>query len=137
MTRATPELAPPSPTFRATPTGGRLAATYDLACNRQHTRRIFSGIRNANFEFATRWRCKGSHRIAHRRFTISRHYIHDSSCRRSEGKRGFKWEPCMSLLAVDKRCEASLKASPPLTWQALSLAESAKRESPLRRIEFQ
>ncbi|GBN05958.1 hypothetical protein AVEN_215372-1 [Araneus ventricosus] len=45
MTKATPELAPPSPTFRATPTGGRLAATYDLACNRQHTRRIFSGIR--------------------------------------------------------------------------------------------
>ncbi|GBM25343.1 hypothetical protein AVEN_232473-1 [Araneus ventricosus] len=41
MTRATPELAPPSPNFHATPTGGRLATTYDLACNRP---RIFSGI---------------------------------------------------------------------------------------------
>ncbi|GBN16483.1 hypothetical protein AVEN_12156-1 [Araneus ventricosus] len=44
MTRTTPELAPPSPNFRATPTGGRVATTYDLACNRPHTRRIFSGI---------------------------------------------------------------------------------------------
>ncbi|GBL98552.1 hypothetical protein AVEN_111660-1 [Araneus ventricosus] len=44
MTRTTSELAPPSPNFRATPTGGRLATTYDLACNRPHTRRIFSGI---------------------------------------------------------------------------------------------
>ncbi|GBN64888.1 hypothetical protein AVEN_7508-1 [Araneus ventricosus] len=44
MTRTTTELAPPSPNFRATPTGGRLATTYDLACNRPHTRRIFSGI---------------------------------------------------------------------------------------------
>ncbi|GBO13804.1 hypothetical protein AVEN_189792-1 [Araneus ventricosus] len=44
MTRTTPELAPPSPNFRATPAGGRLATTYDLACNRPHTRRIFSGI---------------------------------------------------------------------------------------------
>ncbi|GBN64921.1 hypothetical protein AVEN_51851-1 [Araneus ventricosus] len=44
MTRTTPELAPPSPNCRATPTGGRLATTYDLACNRPHTRRIFSGI---------------------------------------------------------------------------------------------
>ncbi|GBM35316.1 hypothetical protein AVEN_195823-1 [Araneus ventricosus] len=44
MTRTTPELAPPSPNFRATPTGGRLATTYDSACNRPHTRRIFSGI---------------------------------------------------------------------------------------------
>ncbi|GBO03009.1 hypothetical protein AVEN_212525-1 [Araneus ventricosus] len=44
MTRTTPELAPPSPNFRATPTGGRLATTYDLACNRPHTRRICSGI---------------------------------------------------------------------------------------------
>ncbi|GBM75666.1 hypothetical protein AVEN_45554-1 [Araneus ventricosus] len=34
MTRTTPELAPPSPNFHATPTGGRLATTYDLACNR-------------------------------------------------------------------------------------------------------
>ncbi|GBM34462.1 hypothetical protein AVEN_106705-1 [Araneus ventricosus] len=39
MTRTTP-----SPNFHATPTGGRLATTYDLACNRPHTRRIFSGI---------------------------------------------------------------------------------------------
>ncbi|GBN32507.1 hypothetical protein AVEN_42442-1 [Araneus ventricosus] len=30
---------PPSPNFRE-----RLATTYDLACNRPHTRRIFSGI---------------------------------------------------------------------------------------------
>ncbi|GBM39715.1 hypothetical protein AVEN_47520-1 [Araneus ventricosus] len=44
MTRTTPELAPPSPNFHATPTGGRLTTTYDLACNRPHTRRIFSGI---------------------------------------------------------------------------------------------
>ncbi|GBN64813.1 hypothetical protein AVEN_254533-2 [Araneus ventricosus] len=42
MTRTTPELALPN--FLATPTGGRLATTYDLACNRPHTRRIFSGI---------------------------------------------------------------------------------------------
>ncbi|GBO17154.1 hypothetical protein AVEN_197678-1 [Araneus ventricosus] len=34
----------PSPNFRASPTAGRLAITYDLACNRPHTRRIFSGI---------------------------------------------------------------------------------------------
>ncbi|GBM23440.1 hypothetical protein AVEN_181563-1 [Araneus ventricosus] len=34
----------PSPNFHATPTGGRLATTYDLTCNRPHTRRIFSGI---------------------------------------------------------------------------------------------
>ncbi|GBN06909.1 hypothetical protein AVEN_201378-1 [Araneus ventricosus] len=44
MTRTTPELAPPSPNFHATPTGGRLTTTHDLACNRPHTRRIFSGI---------------------------------------------------------------------------------------------
>ncbi|GBL72316.1 hypothetical protein AVEN_115266-1 [Araneus ventricosus] len=73
MTRTTPELAPPSPSFYATcwwrsphwsstgltsflgrpgqcgyfyatPTGGRLTTTYDLKCNRPHTRRIFSGI---------------------------------------------------------------------------------------------
>ncbi|GBM22947.1 hypothetical protein AVEN_172300-1 [Araneus ventricosus] len=44
MTRTTPELVPPSPNFHATPTGGRLTTTYDLACNRPHTRRIFSGI---------------------------------------------------------------------------------------------
>ncbi|GBM45001.1 hypothetical protein AVEN_225747-1 [Araneus ventricosus] len=30
--------------FCATPTGARLATMYDLACNRPHTRRIFSGI---------------------------------------------------------------------------------------------
>ncbi|GBN87511.1 hypothetical protein AVEN_24458-1 [Araneus ventricosus] len=44
MTRTTPELAPPSPSFHATPPGGRLAATCGLACNRPHTRQIFSGI---------------------------------------------------------------------------------------------
>ncbi|GBL89168.1 hypothetical protein AVEN_158434-1, partial [Araneus ventricosus] len=33
MTRTAPELAPPSPLFHATPTGGRLATAYDLACN--------------------------------------------------------------------------------------------------------
>ncbi|GBN62148.1 hypothetical protein AVEN_216724-1 [Araneus ventricosus] len=44
MARTTPELASPSSNFHATPTGGRLATTYDLACNRSHTRRIFSGI---------------------------------------------------------------------------------------------
>ncbi|GBN61473.1 hypothetical protein AVEN_170406-1 [Araneus ventricosus] len=55
MTRTTPELAPPSPNFRATPTGGRLATTYDLACNRPHTRRIFSGI---GFRTCDPSRCK-------------------------------------------------------------------------------
>ncbi|GBM45108.1 hypothetical protein AVEN_251836-1 [Araneus ventricosus] len=34
-----------SPNFRAIPVEGCLATTYDLACNRPHTRRIFSGIR--------------------------------------------------------------------------------------------
>ncbi|GBO05018.1 hypothetical protein AVEN_266751-1 [Araneus ventricosus] len=33
MTRTTPKLAPP-PNFHATPTGGRVATTYDFACNR-------------------------------------------------------------------------------------------------------
>ncbi|GBO10962.1 hypothetical protein AVEN_155413-1 [Araneus ventricosus] len=42
--RTTPEVAPHSPNFRATPTAGPLATTYDLPCNRPHTRRIFSGI---------------------------------------------------------------------------------------------
>ncbi|GBM96674.1 hypothetical protein AVEN_69283-1 [Araneus ventricosus] len=37
-------LAPTSPNFHATQTRGRLATTYDLACNRPHTRQIFSGI---------------------------------------------------------------------------------------------
>ncbi|GBM24503.1 hypothetical protein AVEN_166145-1 [Araneus ventricosus] len=31
-------------TPHAAPAGGRLANTYDLACNRPHTRRIFGGI---------------------------------------------------------------------------------------------
>ncbi|GBO28401.1 hypothetical protein AVEN_212594-1 [Araneus ventricosus] len=44
MTRATPEPAPPSPSFRATPSGERLATTYDLAYSRPHTRRVFGGI---------------------------------------------------------------------------------------------
>ncbi|GBN80921.1 hypothetical protein AVEN_213904-1, partial [Araneus ventricosus] len=44
MTRTTPELVPPSSSFHATPTGGRLATTHDLMRNRPHTRRIFSGI---------------------------------------------------------------------------------------------
>ncbi|GBN37912.1 hypothetical protein AVEN_91465-1 [Araneus ventricosus] len=34
MTRTTPELAPPSPNFCSSPTGGRLATTYDLAYKR-------------------------------------------------------------------------------------------------------
>ncbi|GBL89504.1 hypothetical protein AVEN_105750-1, partial [Araneus ventricosus] len=42
--KTTPELPPPSPNFHATPTARRLPTTYDLACNRPHTRRIFSGI---------------------------------------------------------------------------------------------
>ncbi|GBM12463.1 hypothetical protein AVEN_55299-1 [Araneus ventricosus] len=50
MTRTTPELAPPSPSFRATPAGGCLATKYDLACSRLHTRRIFSGIGLSNLE---------------------------------------------------------------------------------------
>ncbi|GBO06775.1 hypothetical protein AVEN_43932-1 [Araneus ventricosus] len=42
--RTTPELSLPSPNFHATPTGGCLATTYDLAWSMPHTRRIFSGI---------------------------------------------------------------------------------------------
>ncbi|GBL84706.1 hypothetical protein AVEN_191151-1 [Araneus ventricosus] len=34
----------PSTSFHATPTGGRLVTTYDIACSRPHTRRIFSEI---------------------------------------------------------------------------------------------
>ncbi|GBO34291.1 hypothetical protein AVEN_32896-1 [Araneus ventricosus] len=34
----------PSPNFHTTPTEGCLATTYDLVCNRPHTRQIFSGI---------------------------------------------------------------------------------------------
>ncbi|GBL75307.1 hypothetical protein AVEN_194524-1 [Araneus ventricosus] len=34
----------PSPSFRATLAGARLATTYDLACSRPHVRRIFDGI---------------------------------------------------------------------------------------------
>ncbi|GBM87833.1 hypothetical protein AVEN_27058-1 [Araneus ventricosus] len=45
MTRTTPGLALPSPNFRATPMGGHLAIPYDLACNRSHTLRNFSEIR--------------------------------------------------------------------------------------------
>ncbi|GBM60674.1 hypothetical protein AVEN_62625-1 [Araneus ventricosus] len=44
MTRTTPELAHPSLNFLTTPTRGRLATTYDLECNRPHTRQIFGGI---------------------------------------------------------------------------------------------
>ncbi|GBM66348.1 hypothetical protein AVEN_227814-1 [Araneus ventricosus] len=44
MTRTTPELAPPLPNFRTTPTGGRLTPKYDLTCNRPNTRRISCGI---------------------------------------------------------------------------------------------
>ncbi|GBO44211.1 hypothetical protein AVEN_131340-1, partial [Araneus ventricosus] len=46
MTRTTPEVAPSSPNFRATPTGGRLATSYDLTCSGPHIQRIFSGIGN-------------------------------------------------------------------------------------------
>ncbi|GBM89467.1 hypothetical protein AVEN_155991-1 [Araneus ventricosus] len=44
MTRTKPELAPLSPSFQATPTGGHLAATYDLTCNKPPYTRIFSRI---------------------------------------------------------------------------------------------
>ncbi|GBO15179.1 hypothetical protein AVEN_19488-1 [Araneus ventricosus] len=37
-------LATTYATFHATPAGGRLATTYDLACNKPHTWRILSGI---------------------------------------------------------------------------------------------
>ncbi|GBM23046.1 hypothetical protein AVEN_67026-1 [Araneus ventricosus] len=33
----------PSRNFHAIPTGGRLATSYDLTCNKPHTRRIFGG----------------------------------------------------------------------------------------------
>ncbi|GBN93015.1 hypothetical protein AVEN_141468-1 [Araneus ventricosus] len=48
MTRTTPELVPPLQA--STPTGGHLATTNYLACNRPHTRRIFSGIGSRNME---------------------------------------------------------------------------------------
>ncbi|GBO03900.1 hypothetical protein AVEN_224505-1 [Araneus ventricosus] len=38
MTRTTPELAPPSPNFRATPTGGRLTTTALEARRRQSSK---------------------------------------------------------------------------------------------------
>ncbi|GBN45181.1 hypothetical protein AVEN_65602-1 [Araneus ventricosus] len=44
MTRTTSGLAPPSPNFHTTPTGGRLTTTYGLAYNGPHTRRICSEI---------------------------------------------------------------------------------------------
>ncbi|GBM44691.1 hypothetical protein AVEN_101065-1 [Araneus ventricosus] len=44
MTRTTTELTPPSPSFRTTPAGERLATTYDLTRNRPHMQWIFSGI---------------------------------------------------------------------------------------------
>ncbi|GBO28001.1 hypothetical protein AVEN_125712-1 [Araneus ventricosus] len=44
MKRMTPELAPSSPNFHATPTTGCLATTYDLTCNKPNRRRIFGGI---------------------------------------------------------------------------------------------
>ncbi|GBO28157.1 hypothetical protein AVEN_97396-1 [Araneus ventricosus] len=34
---------PPSPNLNATPTGGRLATTYDVVCSRPHTLRMFGG----------------------------------------------------------------------------------------------
>ncbi|GBO40528.1 hypothetical protein AVEN_138261-1 [Araneus ventricosus] len=34
----------PSPSFHATPAGGRLTTMYDFACKRPHTQQIFSGI---------------------------------------------------------------------------------------------
>ncbi|GBO40939.1 hypothetical protein AVEN_47838-1 [Araneus ventricosus] len=40
MMRTTPELALPSPNFDATLIGGHMAITYDLTCNRPHTRRV-------------------------------------------------------------------------------------------------
>ncbi|GBN51240.1 hypothetical protein AVEN_128917-1 [Araneus ventricosus] len=49
MMRTTSELAPPSPNFRATPTGERSATPYNLTCNRPHTRRIFSGYMNGHY----------------------------------------------------------------------------------------
>ncbi|GBM51441.1 hypothetical protein AVEN_147124-1 [Araneus ventricosus] len=45
MMRMTPQLTLPSPNFRTTPTGGRVATPkYDFTCNNPNTRRIFSGI---------------------------------------------------------------------------------------------
>ncbi|GBM43722.1 hypothetical protein AVEN_60524-1 [Araneus ventricosus] len=43
MTRTTPELAPLSKSLHATPPESVWPLAYDLACNRPHTRRIFSG----------------------------------------------------------------------------------------------
>ncbi|GBN11624.1 hypothetical protein AVEN_47794-1 [Araneus ventricosus] len=63
MTRTPPELEPyfqtlthttNSPNFRATPAGGDLVTTYDLACNKLHTRRIFSGIGSRGRDLTTR-----------------------------------------------------------------------------------
>ncbi|GBN99695.1 hypothetical protein AVEN_194701-1 [Araneus ventricosus] len=41
--------------FYATPTAGRLTTTYDLTCNKPHTRRIFSGtLRPQSRDLTTR-----------------------------------------------------------------------------------
>ncbi|GBM80446.1 hypothetical protein AVEN_83033-1 [Araneus ventricosus] len=42
MTRSTPDN--PFPNFLTSPAGACLSTAYDLACNRPHTWRIFSGI---------------------------------------------------------------------------------------------
>ncbi|GBN75553.1 hypothetical protein AVEN_126804-1 [Araneus ventricosus] len=44
MKRRAPDLVPPSPNFRATPTGGCLATTFYLTYNRPHIRPNFNGI---------------------------------------------------------------------------------------------
>ncbi|GBN09291.1 hypothetical protein AVEN_37534-1 [Araneus ventricosus] len=71
MTRTTPELAHLSPSFHATPTGGRLATTYDLACNRPHARRIFSGIgfRTWNPPAPKPRLCQGDERVCPKAFS--------------------------------------------------------------------
>ncbi|GBM05224.1 hypothetical protein AVEN_181613-1 [Araneus ventricosus] len=40
MPRTTPELAPPSPSFRTIPAGDAWPTTYDLTCNRPDIQRI-------------------------------------------------------------------------------------------------
>ncbi|GBM82944.1 hypothetical protein AVEN_30708-1 [Araneus ventricosus] len=50
MTRTTPELTPPSPSFRATPAGGRLPATLDFAFTRSTHRADFHWNRVSNLE---------------------------------------------------------------------------------------
>ncbi|GBN02608.1 hypothetical protein AVEN_249964-1 [Araneus ventricosus] len=118
MKRMTPELALSSPNFSTrptglsldlflpytnwlgrvglgyvctTPTGGRLATTYDLMCNRPHTQRIFSGIWK-EFKMPER---VNRHFVVHS--AVGSSFLHTSRCvivQRLEADEGMKGSPC-------------------------------------------